>query len=56
LSVGHGRFEIRIEHAMDRGRRDEIAQQAQTLLDQLGGEDVDTGRIADGSGETGDEP
>ena len=55
--VGHSRREIRVhEHRDGRGRGNEIVQQSQTLLGQLRGEDVDSGRIAAGSGEAGDEP
>jgi hypothetical protein len=54
--IGHSRREIRVqEHCDGRGCGNEIAQQAQTLLGQFGGEDVDPGRIAAGSGEAGDE-
>src|SRR5262245_21934864 len=55
--AGQSRREIRVqEHCDGRGRGNDIVQQPQAFLRQFRGEDVDTGRIAVGSGEAGDEP
>src|ERR1700730_16378385 len=49
--------EMRVrEHGEGRGRGNEIVQQPQALLGQFGREGVDTGRVAAGSGEAGEEP
>jgi hypothetical protein len=52
LDIRHSRRKIRVrKHCDGRGRGNEIVQDAQTLLDQFRGKDVDSSRIAAGSGE-----